>query len=351
METNSKLLKAVLQDYNLEADKLLINRFGNGLINSTWKIVTANKNYILQRINNSVFKQPEIIAENIDKIAAHLKANYPDYKFVAPIEATNGLTMVQKDDNYFRLFLFVEGSHAKDALAQPDQAYEAAFQFGKFTERLKEMDATCLQNSIPNFHNLSLRYTDFLTAVKNATTERLSAADALIKQFFLYAAITEEYALLKANKDFKIRVTHHDTKISNVLFDEADKGICVIDLDTAMPGYFISDVGDMMRTYLSPVSEEDQDFSKIIIREDFYRAIVQGYLTGMGDELTAAERKSFFYAGKFMIYMQALRFLTDYLNGDKYYATSYPTQNLVRAGNQLMLLNKLLKKRDLLESL
>ena len=147
------------------------------------------------------------------------------------------------------------------------------------------------------------------------------------------------------NPAFHLRVTHHDTKIGNVLFDKDDKGLCVIDLDTAMPGYFISDAGDMMRTYLSPVSEEEKEINKIEIRDDFYRAIVQGYSDEMKDELTETENKNFFYAGKFMIYMQAVRFLTDYINDDVYYNITYPEHNFIRARNQLTLLQCLLEKK------
>ena len=146
-----------------------------------------------------------------------------------------------------------------------------------------------------------------------------------------------------------MRVTHHDTKISNVLFGADDKALCVIDLDTIMPGYFISDVGDMMRTYLPTVSEEETDFSKIEVRDDVYKAIVQGYSNEMGEALSDEETKAFFYAGVFMIYMQALRFLTDHLNNDVYYGARYPNHNFVRAGNQIVLLQKLLEKRSSLE--
>lgn len=156
------------------------------------------------------------------------------------------------------------------------------------------------------------------------------------------------YEAILANPDFKLRVTHHDTKISNVLFDGHNKGLCVIDLDTVMPGYFISDVGDMMRTYLSPVSEEEQDFSLIEVRLPFYEAIVSGYLQEMQGELSAAECNAFFYAGQFMIYMQALRFITDYLNDDVYYGQRYPDHNLVRGRNQLVLLQKLMEKEAVL---
>ncbi|MEO7120146.1 MAG: phosphotransferase, partial [Ginsengibacter sp.] len=139
-------------------------------------------------------------------------------------------------------------------------------------------------------------------------------------------------------------------KISNVLFDENNKGLCVIDLDTLMPGYFISDVGDMLRTYLSPVSEEEKYFAKIEVRDDYFINIAKGYLEEMHDELTATEKNHFVYSGKFMIYMQALRFLTDYLNDDVYYGAKYPEQNFVRTGNQLTLLQKLTEKENELQN-
>ncbi|MEJ7684927.1 MAG: phosphotransferase [Segetibacter sp.] len=139
---------------------------------------------------------------------------------------------------------------------------------------------------------------------------------------------------------------HHDTKISNVLFDDKNKGLCLIDLDTVMPGYFISDAGDMMRTYLSPVSEEEKDFTKIDIREDFFDAISEGYLSEMKDDLTEEEQSSFVYAGKFMIYMQAVRFLADYLCDDIYYSSNYEGHNFMRAKNQLYLLDRLQEKEE-----
>src|SRR5206468_9716554 len=135
---------------------------------------------------------------------------------------------------------------------------------------------------------------------------------------------------IKVNPLFRQRVTHHDTKISNVLFNEQDKAVCVIDLDTVMPGYFISDVGDMMRTYLSPTSEEEKDFAKINVREEFFEAIVTAYLSEMKGQLTEIEKSHFIYAGKFMIYMQAIRFLTDHLNNDLYYGARYEGHNLIR---------------------
>jgi thiamine kinase-like enzyme len=168
----------------------------------------------------------------------------------------------------------------------------------------------------------------------------------LVEQLINHDAIVKEYQCIIHDSAFKLRVTHHDTKISNVLFDKKEEAICVIDLDTVMPGYFISDVGDMVRTYVSPVSEEEKDFDLITVRKDFYRAIVEGYAKEMKDELTEMETRHFFYAGQFMIYMQALRFLTDHLNNDVYYGAKYEGQNFVRANNQFILFQRLTEKED-----
>jgi thiamine kinase-like enzyme len=151
------------------------------------------------------------------------------------------------------------------------------------------------------------------------------------------------YVSLKADPGFQLRVTHHDTKISNVLFDDRDRGLCVIDLDTVMPGYFISDVGDMIRTYVSPASEEEVDLSAVVVRREFYQAIYDGYMGEMEDVLSGVERGQFGYSGLFLVYMQALRFLTDHLNGDVYYGARYRGHNLNRAANQAALLRRLME--------
>ena len=163
----------------------------------------------------------------------------------------------------------------------------------------------------------------------------------MIDEIESFSSICQRYELFIEHPDAKKRVIHHDTKISNVLFDENYKGVCVIDLDTVMPGYFLSDVGDMIRTYITPVSEEESDFSKIVIQQDFLQAIKKGYYHYMGNELTEFEKQHFFFAGEMMIYMQAIRFLTDYFNYDKYYKINYTEQNLVRAKNQMYLLKAL----------
>ncbi|MES2003453.1 MAG: aminoglycoside phosphotransferase family protein [Bacteroidota bacterium] len=337
---------SVLQAYGLETHATTIKPFGTGLINHTWSVVSGGNKYILQRINKAVFKDPTAIASNIELIGLYLHIHSPEYYFVSPVATLDGKQMVcdENEEAYYRLLPFVPDSHSKDVAETAASAYEAAVQFGRFTRLLSGFDANKLQITIPHFHDLSLRYRQFVQSLESGNRQRIEAAAELVSFLQEQSGIVTEFESIQHNPVFKKRVTHHDTKISNVLFDPSDKAICVIDLDTVMPGYFISDIGDMMRTYLPTVSEEEADFSKIEVRDDVYHAICNGYLQEMEQELSAAEKKSFFYAARFMIYMQAIRFLADHFNDDVYYGADYPDHNLVRAANQAVLLQKLLSK-------
>jgi len=334
-------MQEVLQQYGFSENDCSIQPLGNGLINRTWLLVSAGKKYVLQKINHAIFRLPADIAYNIRLLADHLKQAHPDYLFVSPIRTLGGDDLVKTTNGYFRLFPFINNSHTIDVVEKPEQAYEAAKQFGKFTRLLSGFDAGRLKITLPDFHNLGLRYRQFEEAVVNGNAGRVKESATLIDFIKANKNIADEFEKSKAN--LKLRCIHHDTKISNVLFDDAGKGLCVIDLDTVMPGYFISDVGDMMRTYLSPVSEEEKDFSRIRVRKEYYEAIENGYLSEMGVELTPIEKTFFHYSGKFMIYMQALRFLTDHLNNDKYYGAKYEGHNFIRAGNQVTLLQRLME--------
>ncbi|MEO8582547.1 MAG: phosphotransferase [Flavitalea sp.] len=343
------MLEKILENYGFERGSCIVDPVGTGLINHTWKVQCGDGSYIFQQINNGVFLIPEDIENNISLISAYVAKHCPGYHFVAPMKTKKGEEMVITENKYYRVFPFVPNSHTIDVVKSPLQAYEAAAAFGKFTNILSGFDASQLKETLPGFHNLSNRYQQFIHALSYGNPERIKESAATIQEVSKYASIVNEYMAIKSNPEFKIRVTHHDTKISNVLFDQTDHALCVIDLDTVMAGYFISDVGDMMRTYLCPVSEEEKDFSKIEIRDDFYTSVVKGYASQMRDELTPIEKTHFLYAGQFMIYMQALRFLNDYLMEDKYYGSKYPGHNLVRAQNQMVLLAKLTEKKYLNE--
>lgn len=330
----------ILEQFGINASAYQIDGFGSGLINRTWKI-SGDKSFILQRINTRVFTQPETIAENLFLLQSYLKERYPGYLFVAPIPALNGQPLVYDDEGTFRLFPFIEGSISVNEVQDYKQAYAAAGQFGKFSFLLKDFDPTLLKDTLPDFHDLALRYNQFEHSYQQAGADRLQQADGAIAAVKKYTGIVTTYIELTRSGMLPLRVVHHDAKINNVLFDSEWNALCLVDLDTVMAGYFISDVGDMLRTYLCAANEEETDLSKIVINEALFTAIYNGYLAEMGNELTSVEKDYFIYSGKFMIYMQALRFLTDFLNGDVYYYTTYPDQNLNRAKNQLALLEQL----------
>ena len=331
-------MQQVLNEYGFPGKGSVIRPLGNGLINATWLVESNNKKYVLQKINRDVFSSPEDIAYNIRLLANYFREQHPGYLFTEPLHTLAGEDMARSGNEYFRVFPFVEDSHSIDVVQKPSQAYEAARQFGRFTRLLAGFDASQLKTTLPAFHDLSLRYRQFEEALQKGNKERIERSAELIA--FLQANRDIVTAYESGKTRLTIRCIHHDTKISNVLFDDNDKGLCVIDLDTVMPGFFISDVGDMMRTYLSPVSEEEKDLSLVTVRKEFYEAIKEGYLSEMGDVLNDFEREYFNYAGRFMIYMQALRFLTDHLNNDAYYGAKYEDHNFVRASNQAVLLQR-----------
>lgn len=333
-------VKSIFLHYGPQFENATLELLCSGLINQTWKVEANGEHFILQRINHNVFSDPQKIANNIRLLADHLLSTNSNYQLIAPIKTNAGAELVRQADGYFRLMPFVKNSKTIHVVETSEQAYEAAFQFGQFTEAFSNFNASQLQITIPDFHNLKFRYQQFLDSLRNGNTLRLQSCTVEIEEIQRYHFLIDQYISIIHNPAFKLRVTHHDTKISNVLFDATDKGICVIDLDTVMPGYFFSDVGDMMRTYLSPVNEEEMDFTKIEVRPEYYQSIVQGYSDAMKGELSAEERDSFFFAGQFLIYMQALRFLTDYFNDDRYYGAHYSQHNLIRAQNQLQLLHQ-----------
>lgn len=337
----NNMIDDVLISYGLSLIGSKIVPYGSGLINHTYKLTANNQNYILQEINTNIFKAPYHIVNNLALIEKYINETAPGYLFVAPLKSLNGDFIVKAaTGEHYRLFPFVQGSHSVDVLKNEKEAYEAAKQFGKFTCLLKDFDISLLEYPLQNFHDLPLRFDQFKIAVKNAEATKQEEAAAEINEVYKHQHILETYNQLISGQEIPMRVVHHDTKISNILFDDEQNALCLVDLDTVMPGYYLSDVGDMMRTYLSPASEEEMDLNEIRIREDFFRAIYTGYLSEMGTILTETEKEHFIFSGKMMIYMQALRFLTDFLNNDIYYGARYPGHNLIRAKNQFKLLNE-----------
>jgi Ser/Thr protein kinase RdoA (MazF antagonist) len=308
-----------------------------GLINQTFDVKTNQGDFILQSINTQIFKSPEAIDQNIRLIGQFLKTHAPDTTFTHLVPTKTGETLVVWEGKHYRAFNKITGK-AFDVLTNEAQAKSAANQFGQFTASLAKFPIGELQETIPDFHDLGLRYHQFEQAKIHGDSSRIQKAKDELQFLTSHKGYVDQWIHFIQNKESHLRVTHHDTKISNVLFKNDTEAICVIDLDTTMPGYFISDLGDMCRTYLCPVNEECQHLELVKVIPERWTALQNGYLGAMGDQLTNFEKDHFSFSGQFMIYMQAIRFLTDYLELDKYYHISRPEQNLNRTKNQIQLL-------------
>jgi thiamine kinase-like enzyme len=351
MET--QVLQEVLTAFgNYEPDlpdhssgEMTIERVSGGLINHTFKVSSEYKaSFLLQRINKHVFPDPIALQENYITIWQFAEFEFTGLRLPEPRYCGKMITLfVDDQENFWRAFEFIENTKTYPVALKKEQAASTAKAFGLFTAAFDDFNVGLLKNVIPDFHNLLFRYEQLETAMKGELFERMANALALIEKLKQRERYKHFYEIItESTREFPLRVMHHDAKISNVLFSRKNgRVICLVDLDTVMPGYFFSDLGDMIRSMACAKDENSVEFGKIDIRKGFYEAIVSSYTTAMNKLLTGPEKKYIHYAGLLMVYMQALRFLTDYLEGDVYYTIDYPEQNLNRAKNQLVLLEKL----------
>ena len=329
---------------NSDAGAIAVEPISGGLINYSFKVSSPVKpDYLLQQINKKVFANPEHVQENYINIWKYAELEFPGLRLPSPRYCGVMTTLiVDENENYWRAFEFIEESKMVPVAQTPEQAKATAATFAKFTATFDDFNIQQLKKVIPGFHDLSLRYHQFEEAINGQSYERIARALSLIDELKKRERYKHFYEIIIESKEFPKRVMHHDAKIANVLFDcRTGEVVCPVDFDTVMPGYFFSDLGDMIRSMVCSEDETCTDFERITIRSEFYEAIVSGYLEIMGEKLTTAEKKYIHYSGPLMIYMQALRFITDYLSGDIYYRINHPEQNLLRAKNQLVLLQKL----------
>jgi Ser/Thr protein kinase RdoA (MazF antagonist) len=333
----------ILTSFGINEPGASVSPIGNGHINKTYKITTANGSFILQKINKKVFRNPDVIASNLEYTRKYLARTHPDYLFISPLRSADGKTLVYDPDGEpWRLYPYIDDTFTVDDVQSVDQAYEAARSFGRFGRLMKGCDLSRFRPTIDRFHDLALRYDQFQSALNAADTRSKTSAAEEIKKAIGFQKFVERYNSVIASRTLVPGIFHNDTKINNVLFDSSSrKAIAVIDLDTVMEGYFIYDLGDLVRTVVSPVSEEERDLGKISVRREFYNALLDGYLSEMGDAISKEEKALASFAGIMMTYIMALRFLADFLRGNTYYHITYPDQNLVRARNQLRLIELL----------
>ena len=326
------------------AGKIIVIPVGGGLINHTYKVrCELQVDFLLQKINQQVFINPEDVQKNSVLLSQYAEFEFtglklPWVKEYAPMKS------LYRDEkgNYWRAFEFIEDGKMLNIAEMPSQAKATAKAFAKFTAAFDDFNVGMLKETIPDFHNLSHRYRQFEEALQGELYERMPKAMPLIDELKKRERYKFFYEEIADSAEFPKRVMHHDAKIANILFSKTTgKVICPIDLDTTMPGYFFSDLGDMIRSMSCSADETSTDFNNLHIRKKYYEAIMEGYMSILEKQLTLSEKKYIHYSGLLIIYMQSLRFLTDYLNGDVYYHITYPEQNFDRTKNQLTLLQRL----------
>ncbi len=328
-----------------------IQSLSAGLINHSYEVILSNnQSYFVQQVNTSIFKQPEWMQENYVLIYQHL-SNKGGFQLPAIVPARKEL-LYKNGAETWRCFEFLPNTYSPEKVHTPEKAYEVANCFGQFTAMLHDLDVHKLYTILPNFHNLQFRYDQMVEALHNADDKTKENAKDLLQKVFDNEHLLHWYNQIQGNKlAYPIHIMHHDCKISNILFDKnTDALICPIDLDTTQPGLFFSDLGDMIRTIVPTLPEDAANVEDLHIRTDFYDATVKGYLDAMGTNLTREERQDIHYAGAVLVYMQAIRFLADYLNNNTYYKVSYPEQNRDRTANQLRLLSLLQEYTSVLKA-
>jgi thiamine kinase-like enzyme len=334
-----------LTAFTNEYDQYDVISINSGLINHSFKATnTANhQSILLQQINQQIFTKPEQVQDNYIKIWEHITFTSHPFLIPVPLCFKNAETLYKHSNgSYWRAFEYIDDTYTPVITETAVQASQTAAVFASLTLILKDFDSSLLKTVLPGFHNLSFRFTQFEESLITDQFERLIKAKTLIKDLKERERYKHFYEVIAGSEEFPLRVMHHDAKIANVLFNKyTQQVICPVDFDTIMPGLFFSDLGDMIRTMTVSADEKSTDFTTLAIKEDFYKAITESYTEIMKDVLTASEKKYIHFAGLAMLYMQSLRFLTDYLNGDAYYKTAYTEQNFDRAMNQFILLEKL----------
>lgn len=316
---------------------------GGGLINSSWLVQAGDgQRFLLQRVNTRVFREPRQMMANILQVTGHLQGlGEPTLEFL-PL-AADPQAFLHEEEGVWRLCRFIENARPAGRLAGPRQAAAAGRAYGRFLQSLADFPAPQLHATLPGFHDTPARWTALLQAFHDDRCGRAAEVELEMQALFDRADLAQ--GLLRL--DLPVRVTHNDAKLGNVLLAAgSDDPLCVVDLDTVMPGSALHDFGDMVRTMCCLAGEEETDLDLVEAEPGLLAALAEGWLAEVDPILTPAERLNLLPAGLVIIFEQAVRFLTDHLEGDVYYSTACPGQNLDRARNQLQLLVSIIEQRE-----
>jgi hypothetical protein len=356
-------LKAICEQFRIYGDYIVGVPFGCGHINDTYQITYdqggIRLHYALQRINHNVFKHPTKVMDNMARVTRHLLAKIHALNMetrkrtIRLLETREGLPYVVDAEGYhWRAYIFIENARTYDILESEDQAYRAARTFGQFQCDLVDLPGGRLHETIPDFHHTPKRIDALERAVK---ADRCGRAKKVAREVDFVMERREEAGLLiKLNSEGQLpeRITHNDTKLNNVLIDDfSGEGICVIDLDTVMPGLALYDFGDMVRSGTSPAAEDEQDLTKVFMQFNMFEALLRGYLDGAGNFLTPVERELLPFSGKLITLEIGTRFLADFIEGDIYFKTGREAHNLDRARAQFKLVESIEAQFDRMHEL
>lgn len=346
--TNEQLI-SILAAFDTPEKLVEATPFGDGHINDTLKVTTENGEvkYVLQRINHNIFKDVEMLQNNIHTVTSHIRKKLEaqgetdiDRKVLTLVPTKEGKLYYFDGENYWRIYKMIPRSK-NFAEITPELSYETGKTFGQFQAMLADLPEGTLGETIPDFHNMEFRLKQFHDAVEANAAGRLDEVKELVDAIEARAEAMCIQERLYRSGELAKRTNHCDTKVNNVLFDEDGKVLCVVDLDTVMPGFVLSDIGDFIRTGANTGLEDDENLDNVNVNMDIFKAYTKGYMETAKSFLTPTEIKMLPYGGRLLTYMQTVRFLTDYLNGDTYYKIHHPKHNLQRTLAQYKLLQSL----------
>ncbi len=357
MQDINDLIKVVAQFVDT-TNKTDIQPLGKGHINDSYKVSVDNKEYVLQRINHNIFKNVHELQNNILRVTSHIRQKLKDRgetdldrKVLSLIPASDGkLYYEDSKGSFWRMMPFIKDSKSYEEI-NPELAYRAGLAFGEFQSMLADMPGEPLFEIIKDFHNIESRLEQFRESVRADRANRVVEVQNLIDEIEKRADEMCKAEQLHREGKLSKRTNHCDTKVNNVLFDENDRVLCVVDLDTVMPGYVLSDFGDFIRTGANTGAEDDKNLENVNVDIDIFEGFTKGYLQNGISFLSDTEIQNLAFGTKLLTYMQTVRFLTDYINGDTYYKIAYPEHNLVRSRAQFKLLQSLEEKFDVLQKI
>ena len=351
-------VKHILPRFAFEGDYYDAVEMTSGNINNTYRLEYRVNGesvfYTLQHINRYVFKNPQMVMENIERVTEHLRASYiaedidPTRHVLHLIPTVDGKNLfIDAEGNYWRAYYFISNATPYDAPEKPVHLFETGRAFGEFQKRLYDFPTGLLHDTIPDFHNTTKRFYTFVASVAEDKAHRVRELEDEIEFMFEHRRMMNGIVRRLENGELPLRVTHNDTKINNVLIDDAtDKAICVIDLDTVMPGSSLYDFGDAVRFCASTAAEDEADTSRIHLDLERYRLFTEGFLSEVNGFLQPEEIRLLPLGVQVLTCELAMRFLTDYIDGDLYFKLRYPKHNLVRARAQMALLRDIESKAD-----